>query len=690
MRTWFLLLLILVQCSIAYALNQPTHELVNEVALNFSAVSDVLRDLHGFERGTEERFTGRSVREWVRAGGNREDSPLCRAANHFHDPLKPWNGAGLTDPNGLAFLCSSDAPISSLIWAQRTIQEGVPNGQCDPDLQPPLLGGTWSWPEARNCLVRALTSADPTARDKAWATVFRTMGHLMHLITDASVPEHVRNDAHLGGTVNEFLGIRDGNYEYWLSRQHARGEVSEAQFIARYLSQPIRPEPAVLRIVPADLNAPLPIASLVDTDRYNGDPNVTLAGPIGIAEFANANFFSEDTISDRYPAPRSHSLPVTQFVVPSGPHIREYYSKLPGDGLPVDTVAAKCVFDDIVTFQGQPLTMYCADAAVWARVAEAMLPRAVGYSAALLDYFFRGGVDIRSEGSGLRLVNKTPDDEAMSGWVSLYYDKATGERAPLPGWNRQMVELGANGESQTLPALVRPPDMAPGSRFMLVFEGRLGAEEGAVFGQLLSSSVLIAMTDAGSCAREPLQSLPECPSYSKEGPLTLSAQNGVVELPAAAHATSDLVVTLGPGIHPYDNPTGLYLNHVSHDHRIVFLEWKEPLAPGTLVEVTVDATLTPNAPACILAWGRRAPESPTLDAATYEDWPWFGPAGGLQGSVSFRVGGRYTLQVHPDGFMLALQPPGWWYPYPLNPIPAAGVYSGSTHCRLLLMRFLTP
>ena len=57
--------------------------------------------------------------------------------------------------------------------------------------------------------------------------------------------------------------------------------------------------------------APVPVAHLIDNDIYLGfDPSITLdtevdgkpaAAPVGIAEFTNANFFSEDTVRNLVP-----------------------------------------------------------------------------------------------------------------------------------------------------------------------------------------------------------------------------------------------------------------------------------------------------------------------------------------------------------------------------------------------------
>ena len=44
---------------------------------------------------------GWQLTEIILEGARMEDSPDCRASNHFHNPLKAWADAGLTDKANL-------------------------------------------------------------------------------------------------------------------------------------------------------------------------------------------------------------------------------------------------------------------------------------------------------------------------------------------------------------------------------------------------------------------------------------------------------------------------------------------------------------------------------------------------------------------------------------------------------------
>jgi hypothetical protein len=170
----------------AVALNESTHAIINEQAVRRPApgqisIDQVFKEQLGFLQGIEERFLERRVFEWVREGGAQENSPLCRTARHFHDPLQPWPDAGLRTVNPLiAARCGAFSYASSVHWSQ------------DPNQ---TIGARASWQDARQFFHTALITpkSDPTQteRDQAFADTFRALGQVMHLVVDASVLEHV-------------------------------------------------------------------------------------------------------------------------------------------------------------------------------------------------------------------------------------------------------------------------------------------------------------------------------------------------------------------------------------------------------------------------------------------------------------------------------------------------------------------
>src|SRR5260370_35821840 len=107
----------------------------------------------------------------------------------------------------------------------------------------------------------------------------------MNLVQDAASPAHDRNDQQV------FF-----NYETAIAGVRIR----EASAFERWRDG--TPDAAGVpgpgwRSLDGNPLAPIAIARLVDTDRYTGtNPSVTIGALIGLAEYTNANFFSEDRI----------------------------------------------------------------------------------------------------------------------------------------------------------------------------------------------------------------------------------------------------------------------------------------------------------------------------------------------------------------------------------------------------------
>jgi hypothetical protein len=461
----------------AAALQETTHRIVNEQAARQSrsdkaGLDQILKDQFGFPRGIEERFRKRTVLQWIGEGGEQEDAilsdTLVRFFRHFHDPLyhADGSGRGSWDQAGLTFLGQHE---SSIRWMQRPDQD-------------------WSWEQARRRYADALKGSDKDTRERAFAALFRTLGQIMHLVVDASVPLHVRNDPHPGG-------LFYGNYEYWVEEQHdglrddgTEDPDEERNFINTLLSNPFLFDTSILQQPTNDAIAKVPVARLIDTDTYQGtNPNVTTGTAIGIAEFANANFFSEDTGDGQYPFPNVNTLIPTQRQTVQTARIRAYYKKAPGDGVEVDPVLAECVLDELAVSEGLSVSRIgtCTDENVWAQVAQVMLPRAIGYAGGVLDYFFRGRLDLAIDAAQLELRVTNRSDEAIGpGTLSIYCDDPNGNRVKLD-------EMTVTQEVQAGAEFPRIPFSFPAGtlRCVLVFEGKLGEEADAIIGKVFQLGI---------------------------------------------------------------------------------------------------------------------------------------------------------------------------------------------------------
>lgn len=431
----------------ASSLEKATHEFINENVAKQNWFDSHLKTNLGLKDGIKELLNGKQILKWLADGGRTEDEPAySRSLNHFHDPLKSWNSAGF-----------KGTFKSSVIWAQ---DQGWVGSQ---------FGGDWSWKKARNSFYKGLTGSSKTERDTNLADVFRAIGQVMHLVEDASVPAHVRNDTHV---YLEPFGIKIGkfHYEAWVEKNHGNLNLNPLSF-----------DKSILSLTP-ESSAPIPIANIIDTNQYKSDgsnPNVTIGSIIGLSEFTNANFFSEGTIFKNYPHPRKENTTaklVEQYAKDGKTDKVWYIQGYTSQRLAAYSYLNKWLLPD--------KWEYNLDGFVYGDYASQLIPRAVGYSAGLLNYFFRGEIDMvpdEEKGSGYVIANNT--DEDMSGTFELWYDNNNDERKPVKSWTLAIGKKSSGNNKSTNITFTPPTDAKESVKYMLVFRGKLGNEEDAVVGK---------------------------------------------------------------------------------------------------------------------------------------------------------------------------------------------------------------
>ncbi len=284
----------------ASALEKATHfDLNGRVVKSQTSLNIYLKFKLGLSKGIEDIIYDKQVIKWIQDGGKKEDEPLSvtRSMNHFHNPLKTWDTSGF-----------KGTFKSSVIWAQDQGTFGS------------LFGGDWSWKKARESFYKGLTEVNRSDREKNLADTFRALGQVMHLVQDASVPAHTRDDAHVVG------------YHYEKAVEKLRKE-DDPKFLEA-VTNPLYFDSSILTFTPNPL-APIPIAKIFDTDIYyntNPSPDVTAGNTIGLAEYTNANFVSEGLISANFqdfPYPRSQDTTIIgkSYTSSSGTYTRQYYLK---------------------------------------------------------------------------------------------------------------------------------------------------------------------------------------------------------------------------------------------------------------------------------------------------------------------------------------------------------------------------
>lgn len=448
-----------------YALEVETHKAINEhIARN--TVSDFSLDAYlknylGVQEGVEKEYKYQSETQkawrWLTLGGLYEDVPYwylpyLRSVNHFHNPITNQGVSGLLSGE------------SAVTWAQK------PAGTQSP-------GGFYSWNDVRGYYYNALVSTAKEGRNANFAETFRGIGQLMHLVQDMSVPAHTRNDTHIVGY----------HYEKAVEKFRKSGDAQVRRIYYDALASPVTFDPSIFTL-PSNSLAPIPIAKIFDADKYDG--STPLSGvDIGLAEYTNANFFSEDTItSPEFPFPSKNLSNYVQCAdtAPPGSWVRKRWY-LSRTSCPADSQQGSV--DHFLTWSFLPSIQSGVlspamrlDDNVYMDYVKQLLPRAVGYSAGLLKYFFRGKLAVSPVDDYSVKVYNFSDEPLNSGVLELYYDDEQDNRHWCGTLTVQSpITMGKDSGPISLVPMPPTNNKHPG-RYLAVFKGILGGEEGSVVG----------------------------------------------------------------------------------------------------------------------------------------------------------------------------------------------------------------
>lgn len=496
--------------------DKKTHRELTDAATVHSTLISYLVDNVGFNEGLDKKLKGidrnghernNSILSWLQEGSSDEDLPtFCRASNHFHKPIYTgnWAQSQMSDSFTVDAACGTSHRYSNVTWATGFIDPSI-------DIGPRVgqdrgLSGLYDapqemgWDSARTYFYEALTSREPLEKEAKFIKTFRAVGQVMHLLQDMAVPAHVRNDmqSHLWNNLNPF---KWGNAfeKYVVNHSDARNKVSDKD-------------------KPAFAASPTRLTDFWDTDTYTGE-TPTAGTNLGLAEYTNANFVSDFTIfkpqSDtkhyfKYPAETSAekvNMLIPNPFVPSAVVTRKYYvKKRDGDmgyllaGVGYLPVKVRPVLDTATYEMLPPMDNY-----VHADYADRLLPRAVGYSAALLDYFFRGKIkltlanpeDITFRNIKVTAQNDTAGENMGLGDVSLVIRYKALAETSLSGdkWllsnpssvdTYKVIKLASQIDLKDPKILTfdlsgEPLPMYFSDMAMqLVFKGKLGNEENAI------------------------------------------------------------------------------------------------------------------------------------------------------------------------------------------------------------------
>lgn len=435
---------------------------------------------------------------WVLEGsyyGDMMDAVALRSSDHFYT-VQPQRVAGevngLTDSSETLFLYSGI--VNSFAWAST---KGI-NG---PTAHPfPISAGPniETWPDARDHQYAALTSATKASRDENLALMLYTLGHILHLNQDLSQPEHTRNDAHPNNRHIENYGFETYLQNAWRSAEN------------RASLFPLRPRGWDYWRA----NGFIKLVDFWDRNLYKGnakaldDDAIAVPGAkLGLAEFSNGNFLGEDAIYAEYfkPGDKHHFpfpsrntstqyspswqiavSPVENSFLKDGSPIRRVHLKKVADGFKLSRHSVLGYLDVIRMTSPESIraerTLYTPsinDPTVLDEYHSILIPKAIEYSAGILDYFFRGRLekvvwwDTSAQKYRILITNKSGQD-FKGGTFTLYRDDAAGNRSPVPlTLNWSGTSTLANDASIEA-SFSAPP--AGSTKHILVYKGAIGTD----------------------------------------------------------------------------------------------------------------------------------------------------------------------------------------------------------------------
>lgn len=284
----------------------------------------------------------------------------------------------------------------------------LPTGHPSPDWaledKGRVSGQDYSYEDAKRTLYSALTAPSRLQRGRELALMFESLGHVIHHLQDMSQPQHVRGDDHCDDTPFYlfFVYFPNGCATLPVNIVLYRPSGYEA-----YVSEHLRPLPLAGYAVPDYATFDLPRKFWVNGGRGN-------------AEFTSNNFVSIGTNFrgnlDEMEADPEHPLPappgrpgvtvenIENLLGPVGPGqplhgtiwflstpVQDAYDPTRSTVNP-RTSSFSLFENDLRGFGVQ--TRFSMNRFNYQSAAKLLIPRAAGYSVAMLNYFFRGRIEI--------------------------------------------------------------------------------------------------------------------------------------------------------------------------------------------------------------------------------------------------------------------------------------------------------
>ena len=435
-----------------------------------------------FGKEFRRQFPTRSAQSYTAnylmvSGSEAEDHPTERSQHHFHDPVSNtgldnnYYGVGIfADFLALFYPSAEQGNAGRLICSILSLCEpGFNlNGTSAIDRVTGKTSGNYpynyfAWPDTRNYFYNALTAKTKEDREHNFAMTFFSLGHSLHMLEDMAVPAHTRNDFlydHI------WHGVIHGSYlEGFVEDGRIVGNVSliKDKITFRKLS-----------------------------DFWDNDGSHAMKG---LAEYSNNNFLSEGTVFRKYGSPDWIDIERYEIVAEDGKtdEVR-YYRGRTSDGIDIPHLAVVGLLNPIFNFfsdKGRAGQTAYLDPNCYKDYSEILIPKAAAYVSGLTEYFFRGRLAVIKDGPDAIKIKNLSAEPLYEGIIEIYYDSAvTGMREMLSSYIISADHpIDPGGVTEKIVMTGATNNIERG-RYIVIFKGRLGEENGAVIGKVYRERLL--------------------------------------------------------------------------------------------------------------------------------------------------------------------------------------------------------
>jgi len=527
----------------AMAYERETHKLLTEKAVGQSeSLGDMslLRELEIRKDSQLPASTGvlKGISDLLMLGASYEDGCVKGSAeepctdgapgknnvfNHFFDPQAGW----------IPLRVACDLGSTSVEWATEVAEQIERPGIS-------LCGAVreigsfapqrFSYQDALGSFLAALIDPSPEGRELALGRTFQTLGHVVHHLQDMHQPDHVRNDLHCGESVCldfplNAVGLRDpSTLEKYTDIDVIRTGVLKPMLDAfPYARRVMFSAPQEFwknpnasgaadytsnNFISPDTNFRGPIADpLPDPDHPRPDPVFGPGSPWRIMGVPVSKLRTE-VRGLQLPKPPADGLlggvpdysrlpdAEVQFIV------RDVPDPYTGLKVPDVRISAFSIFTTDLekvrtrTVQVGPPTkekpsnkrvavpIYTTNHLTVESFYRPLLPRAVAFSAGLIDFFFRGRIALEVTDGTFFVANTSAPGNEMLGQLQLFFQDRNGIRTRI---DERQVSLAPGEVSRALSFdTSRVPGDPRQGKFVAVFVGIVGEYEGLA----VSSAVL--------------------------------------------------------------------------------------------------------------------------------------------------------------------------------------------------------